>query len=113
MVLVGYNNESKAYRCFNPAGRKIYISRDVEFNKNPGQTFLFILALRPIPEGIGKQNNESDNWFLALRTCLARFKASSSAGYGCQQRRQNFVKQVLHHFFIVFPQIFSTACALK
>jgi hypothetical protein len=34
MTLVGYDELSKAYRCFDPTRRKIVISRDVIFNEN-------------------------------------------------------------------------------
>ncbi|KAL3686396.1 hypothetical protein R1sor_008970 [Riccia sorocarpa] len=33
-ILVGYDNESKAYRCYCPSNRKVLVSRDVRFNEN-------------------------------------------------------------------------------
>ena len=32
-ILVGYNENSKAYRLYNPISKKIIISRDVHFNE--------------------------------------------------------------------------------
>lgn len=34
-ILVGYDNESKAYRYYNPNDQKIYISKNVEFDESP------------------------------------------------------------------------------
>lgn len=34
MVFIGYDGESKAYRCFDPMNRKLVISRDVRFVRN-------------------------------------------------------------------------------
>jgi hypothetical protein len=33
LILVGYNDRSKAYRCFDHSSKKIIISRDVHFNE--------------------------------------------------------------------------------
>jgi len=30
MILVGYNDKSKAYQCYNPLTQKIVVSRDVK-----------------------------------------------------------------------------------
>jgi hypothetical protein len=35
-VMTGYDEQSKAYRLYCPSEKKIYISRKVEFNENPG-----------------------------------------------------------------------------
>jgi hypothetical protein len=37
-AMSGYDKQSKAYRMYCPSERKIYISRNVEFNKNPGHS---------------------------------------------------------------------------
>lgn len=34
MIFIGYDSESKAYRCFDPVNRKLVISRDVRFVRN-------------------------------------------------------------------------------
>lgn len=34
MIFIGYDGESKAYRCFDPINRKLVISRDVRFVRN-------------------------------------------------------------------------------
>lgn len=34
MIFIGYDGESKAYRCFDPVNRKLVISRDVRFVRN-------------------------------------------------------------------------------
>jgi hypothetical protein len=38
-IFVGYDSESKAYRCYCPTDKKICVSRNVEFNKNAGHVF--------------------------------------------------------------------------
>lgn len=40
MILVGYDEQSKAYRCFNPATRKVTISRNVRFVVKEGSDAL-------------------------------------------------------------------------
>lgn len=35
-ILVGYDDSSKAYRCYCPSDKKIYISRNVQFNETSG-----------------------------------------------------------------------------
>lgn len=36
-ILIGYDDDSKAYRCYCPSDKKIYISRNVKFNETSGQ----------------------------------------------------------------------------
>jgi len=31
MILVGYDDKSKAYRCYNPLIQKVVVSRDMKF----------------------------------------------------------------------------------
>jgi hypothetical protein len=38
-IMVGCDSESKGYRCYCPTDRKIYVSRNVEFNENIGPEF--------------------------------------------------------------------------
>lgn len=35
MIFVGYDNETKGYRCINKSNRKLTISRDVKFLETP------------------------------------------------------------------------------
>lgn len=37
-LLVGYDDQSKAYRCYCPSDGKIYVSRNVYFNENVGHS---------------------------------------------------------------------------
>lgn len=38
-IMVGYDDSSKAYRCYCPSDQKIYISRNVQFNETLGHDF--------------------------------------------------------------------------
>lgn len=42
--MVGYDDQSKAHRCYDPANRKIYISRNVTFNESNNQQFPHVIT---------------------------------------------------------------------
>ena len=40
MMFVGYERGTKGYRCFNPTTHKVYLSRDVIFEKGCKWNFM-------------------------------------------------------------------------
>lgn len=65
MVLVGYDDKSKAYRCYDPLSRKVTISRDVKFAVEDSDS-LFVpqssdAQNEPIPHDSDADDNEHCN----------------------------------------------------
>jgi hypothetical protein len=58
MVLVGYDETSKAYRCFDPTRKKIVISKDVLFNEN----------IIGVPNPIASSSQDDDTFQMFLRS---------------------------------------------
>lgn len=47
-ILVGYDDQSKAYRCYCPFDRQIYVSRNITFNETDRQQFPNIVQADPM-----------------------------------------------------------------
>ena len=43
MIFLGYDDESKAYRCYDPVKEKLVISRDVRFVEKQENVELYLL----------------------------------------------------------------------
>lgn len=59
-ILVGYDENNKAYRCYDPKTRRIIISRDVRFNKrscNPGVAETIDPLLDELPPYVSELTN--------------------------------------------------------
>ena len=60
MTFLGHDNESKAFRYYNPATRKVEISRDVTFPEEVGKSTKIKIDFQPqMKEGNQKHKKES------------------------------------------------------